>query len=130
MAALEFEYRKYKSNYYPLVTLRVSRLGKETGCEALLDSGSNYSLFQTEIAESLGIPIERGRRISIKTVSGEMPIFIHKITLQLLEKEFECEVGFVRGMGTSLNLLGRIGVFENHEITFKEKEKKLMLNEV
>ncbi len=49
--------------------------------------------------------------------------------MQAIGDPFECEIGFAK-MATSFNLIGRIGFFDRHEITFKEKEKMLALTEI
>ncbi len=40
-------------------------------------------------------------------------------------KEFECNVVFSDELSTSLNLLGRKGVFENFRIVFDEAQKSI-----
>ena len=86
-------------------------------------------LQKAELAQELGIPLERSAPALVKTVSEKVAVHLHKIRLQVLGEPFECEAAFIKNMGTSFNLLGRVGFFERHGITFKENEKKVVLNE-
>jgi hypothetical protein len=105
-------------------------MGKQIDTDALIDSGSNYSVFRPEFAQALGLPIERGRLTDFVGISADLSAYLHKIELQIFEKPFECEVAFTRKLHTSFNILGRVGFFDRHEITFKEKEKKVVITEI
>ena len=129
MASNEFPYKKYGGAYFPTVPVKLSRLGKEIDIGGLIDSGASYCVFHAELGEALGLPIGRSAPTYVDTVSEKVAVHMHKIRLQVLGEPFECEAAFVKNMGTSFNLLGRVGFFERHGITFKENEKKVVLDE-
>lgn len=130
MASFPFPYRKHADAFYPTVPVTISRLGRRLTVDALLDSGANYSLFRPEVADALGLPIDRGERVNFSGISSEIYAFLHRVDLKLFEKAFQCEVGFSRKMQTSFNILGRKDFFELHELLFREKEKKVTITEV
>ncbi len=129
MALESFQYRHHNKGLYPSVPIKLIHLGKELIIDGVVDSGSNYCIFHTWVAEQFGIPWQRGRKLVISTVSDKIDVFICNIGMQAIGEVFECEVGFSKH-GTSFNLLGRIGFFERHEITFLEKHKTLSLAEI
>lgn len=130
MATKEFPYVKYHERHYPMIPVQLIRFGKHIDTVALIDSGSNYSIFQPELAKVLGIPIDRGKLTTFSGISAAMEGHIHRIQIKVFDEPFECEVAFTRKLYTSFNILGRIGLFDRHEITFKEKENKVILTEL
>ncbi|MFH1750336.1 MAG: hypothetical protein ABH863_01520 [Candidatus Micrarchaeota archaeon] len=129
MSSKSFQYRHHNKGLYPSVPIKLLHLGKDLVVDGIVDSGSNYCIFHTWVADQLGIPWQRGRKLEISTVSEKVEIYILKVKMQVIGDPFECEIGFAK-MGTSFNLLGRIGLFERHEITFNEKEKTIVLTEI
>ncbi|MFH1200099.1 MAG: hypothetical protein V1708_03470 [Candidatus Micrarchaeota archaeon] len=129
MAEQSFPYRHHGKGLYPTIPVRLFHLSNEIACDGIVDSGSNYSIFQPWVAEAIGIPWMRGERMTLSTVSDKAEIFLFDLRMQAIGNLFNTRVGFAR-MGTSFNILGRVGFFERHEITFKEKEKRIVLKEL
>lgn len=130
METKELSYRQHKGGLFPMMQVKVLHLGKGVNVDGVIDSGSNYCLFNSEVAASLGLPLERAGPVEITTVSDKVKIYLHQVEMSVLGEPFSCKVGFMRKMGTSFNLLGRAGFFERHHVTFKENEKKVVLEEI
>ena len=120
-------YRKHGETFYPTAPFEIRHLGNLVVTDALIDSGATLSIFRPEIADRLGIPIERGKKILIRGIAGDVIAYVHALRIRILEQDFEWNVAFCRNLGFSLNLMGRSGFFENHEVTFHEKEKQVVL---
>lgn len=94
---------------------------------ALIDSGATVSIFRSEVAESLGINIEKGKEMYLGGVGGRIKGFLHRLTIEVAGKRFVCPIVFSRDYLVSFNLLGREGFFKRFRITFEEKKNYLKL---
>jgi hypothetical protein len=95
---------------------------------ALLDSGADYSLFNLEVAERLGIRKETSEKIGLQGVVGE-PFwgYLHKVPIQVEDKVFNCKIVF---SNVKTTLLGRDNFFLPFLVTFNEKQQKVSLKEL
>ena len=111
----------------------MAKLGKDKTSaryfEFLIDSGADYTLIPKSAATMLGVDynkipkqktkIETANLQSIQAKKTELLFIINKTKLKIpvliCEEEVEC-------------LLGRKGIFENFNITFKEKEQEVIFN--
>ncbi len=113
-----------------MVPVRLHNFGKTVGADALIDTGATFSIFKAEIADFLGVPIERGKKVLIITIGDHLVGYRHNLQMQVLDKTFDCEVVFSRDFRFSLNLLGRNGFLDNHLVTFNQADKKIIVEEV
>lgn len=93
----------------------------------LIDSGADYTLIPKSKAILLGLnykdlkttegTVEASNHTYIKTKTTHLHLTIDRITIKIpvlvCEEEIDC-------------LLGRKGVFENFEITFREKQQEVV----
>ena len=98
--------------------------------EALIDSGADFGCFKADLADALGIPLERGEKKEIATVGGKITAYMHNIEIQLFDRKIKCQVAFSREFRFHANLIGRQDFFIKHEILFKEKEKVIEITEI
>ncbi len=129
MVEQEFYYKTIGSQQYPIIPIMASRFDKTIAIDVLIDSGADFCCFKSEVATLLGIPIERGQQKKIATASDEIIAYLHEIELQIFDKHITCKVAFSREFKFLENIAGRLNFFEAHEITFKEKEKKVQIKE-
>lgn len=118
----EFSYIKA----HPLI--EVSLLGPKDKIKmlALVDSGADYSLFSLEVAEKLGIEIEKGKKVSLEGVKGEpFPGYCHKVPIKVGDLSFDCKIVFAK---VKVSLLGRDDFFLPFLITFNEKFQKVLID--
>lgn len=137
---LEVSYTPYvdsktqKSVTKPVIPVVIEHLGKEIKCLGLVDSGADYSLFNAEYADGLGLPVERGSLKDIRGISGSLKCREQEVTLKFLSgKHFKKIKGkrmFSRKYKRPFALLGRDTIFKLYEITFNEKEKLFVFKKI
>lgn len=88
----------------------VLRHGEEAAtCSAKVDTGAQVCLFEREIGEALGIDIESGHRVRLRTLTGTLTAFGHEVTLQTAGLTFYTVIYFPITHNLQRNLLGRQG---------------------
>lgn len=123
-----FPYRFDTSgNTFPVVPLSLEFGAKKKEFFALIDSGATVSIFRSEVAESLGINVEKGKEIYLGGVGGRIKGYLHRLKIEVAGKRFICPIVFSRDYLVSLNLLGREGFFKRFRIIFEEKKNYLKL---
>lgn len=121
-----FPYRNDTSgNLFPVIPLSLEFGAEKKEFFALVDSGATVSIFRSEVAESLGINIEKGKEIYLGGVGGRIKGFLHRLKIEVAGKKFVCPIVFSRDYLVSFNLLGREGFFKRFRITFEEKKNYL-----
>ena len=122
-----FPYKNTAGQFYPIIKLSLIYQETKFTIEALVDSGANISVFGADIAESLGVKIESGKRIFLGGVGGRILGYEHKIDMELAGKRFNAKVVFSAEYVVSFNLVGRADVFDKFTICFDEARKQLEL---
>jgi len=108
---------------YPLIQVVLIGPKDKIKILALLDSGADYSLFSLEVAERLGIKVEKGKRISLQGVAGQPFLgYLHEVPVQVEDITLKCKIVFSKVRAT---LLGRDNFFLPFLITFNEKGQKV-----
>lgn len=123
----EFSYFEKNGQWFPIIEVTLKHGSKQINVEALLDSGASFSVFQPEIAEYLGITIEKGSKIYLTGIGGRILGYLHKIPVTIAQTTFSCKVVFSQEFNVSLNLLGRNNFFLPFIISFFEKKRKVSL---
>ena len=125
---MKFSYRKTPSDdpsqrwfSRPIIDVTVSG-DKSTTVAALVDSGADISLFNVEVAEYIGLDVEKGRIVYVGGVGeGRLKAYLHKVKLQVegIEKAVEVPIAFTENLGVS-GILGQEGFFDTHRIKFEK----------
>jgi len=123
----EFSYSKKNSQWFPTINVVIQGPKKRKLFKALIDSGASFSVFRAEVADYLGISVEKGKPIYLTGIGGRILGYLHKIPIKVGVKKFICKIVFSKEYTVSLNILGRDNFFLPFLITFNEKEKKLIL---
>ncbi len=123
---MKFEYQFAEGRFLPIVTIKLQ--GKQGGINstAYLDTGASYSLFHTDIAEILGIQLEKGELSEMTVGDGDtLKVYLHKLKVQIADKEFFAMIGFSKGIGIGIgfNIGGIKDIFDRFIICFHQKEK-------
>ena len=125
---ISFDYKEIKGKSYPAIPVTLLSKGKRIEIYTIIDSGSEVSLFDKELAKRLGINYRLTKDIRyMGGVSGRLLVYVHQLDISIGGRTFPCKIGFSDERTTSHNLLGRQGFFENFKITFDEKNKKIFL---
>lgn len=102
--------------------------GNATREQAKVDPGAEVCLFKREIGVRLGITIEHGEPITLRTLSGTLEAFGHEITLQTGELIFQSIVYFAKYQGLPHNILGRRGWLRNLRLAVIDYDNLLYLS--
>lgn len=123
-----FPYRKdVHGDYYPVIDLFIYYKNGFVRTSALIDSGATISVFRSEVANELGIDIEKGKLTLLRGIAGRIEGYIHHLKVMIATKSFTCPIVFSHEHLVSLNLLGRDVFFEQFTIIFEEKRRQLRL---
>ncbi|MEK7077581.1 MAG: retropepsin-like aspartic protease [Patescibacteria group bacterium] len=123
----EFSYLEKDGQHFPMVEVILEHGARAISVKALVDSGASFSVFHPEIAEYLGVKIERGRKIYLTGIGGRILGYLHTLKLKLGRKTFRCKIVFSPEFKVSFNLLGRDNFFWPFVISFVEKKRKVIL---
>lgn len=123
----EFPYFEKDGQYFPIVEVTLKHFKRVIIVRALVDSGASFSVFHPEVAEYLGVEIERGKKVYLTGIGGRILGYVHEISLTLAGKTFKCKIVFSREFNVSFNLLGRDNFFTPFTISFIEKNRKMVI---
>lgn len=119
---MRFPYFQLSPKYFaPIVPIKI--LGKDgwIDFEAYIDSGASYSIFKSDRAEILGLDYKKGQEFFLTVGDGGiLKVYIHRLKVELANKNFVAHVGFSNQLGIAFNLLGRKSFFENFQICFND----------
>ena len=107
------------------ITLSVSHT--RVHCNAKLDTGSSHCIFARHIGEELGIDIETGLRLTVRTVTGTFIVYLHEVNLSVASFELSVLVGFAADEMFQRNVLGRRGFLEQMSLGLVDYEGELYL---
>ena len=122
-----FPYFQRGAQYYPAIDITLFVKKDELTIKALIDSGASFSVFRPEIAEHIGIAIEKGKPMYLEGIGGRILGYLHRVRAEVGQKKFLCSIVFSREFTVSFNLLGRDNFFSHFRITFDEKKKEVIL---
>jgi len=123
----EFSYSKRNSQWFPTIDIIIGGPKRTEAFKALVDSGASYSVFRTEVAERLGVKIEKGKPVYLTGIGGRILGYLHNLRISVNEKSFNCKIVFSKEYTVSLNRLGRDNFFIPFLITFNEKFRKIKI---
>ena len=124
---VNFPYTAKAERQYPLIDIALAKGRKSLVVKALVDSSASFSVFRPEIAEFLGVSIEKGETFYLEGIGGRILGYLHVLNARVSSKSFRCKIVFSYEFTVSFNLLGRDNFFDKFLITFDEKKKKVIL---
>lgn len=127
MSIIEFPYSIHKGYFMPIIPITILK----HKVWAYVDSGATFSIFHADTANRLEIDIQTGKKQMIVVGDGSfIPVYFHNLTLQIDKFELQAPIGFSERLGVGFDLLGRKGIFDNFQICFNEKERKLTFQKI
>lgn len=118
----------------PIIPIRVRSGDKELSYAALIDSGADFCIFDSEVGEQLGLDIHSGQKENFGGIqsAGKATAFIHEIKINIGGWDYKTKVGFSSDIAKfGYGILGQKGFFDlftvkfdltNEEIEIKEKK--------
>lgn len=127
MSSIEFPYVVHKGIPLPIIPLIIN--GHDMW--AFVDSGATFSVFYVQSAERLGLNVNKGRKQMVVVGDGSfIPIYLHNLTLQIGKYKINAPIGFSERLGVGFNLLGRTGIFNQFQVCFNDKGKKIIFHKL
>lgn len=114
-----------------IVTTVLNDKGHERYVEFLVDSGADYTILSKTTAGFLDIDYKNIRSPEIHLEAADMRIIKGKkvhLVIKIGSKNILTPV-FITNQVVE-NLLGRRGIFDHYEITFKEKNRQVVFKEI
>ena len=129
---MKFNYKYYGSGVLrPVIEIKVKSNSNSLKYHVLVDSGADMSLFHAEVAEALGIDINKGRKGLVTGIGGKSSeYFLHKINIEVGGWEQQINVGFlptIGGRSAPYGIVGQKGFFENFVVKFDLNKEEIEL---
>lgn len=138
---MDFEYKKIeftsfnnrqKIVYRPIIPVTIFYEGKETSTSAMIDSGCDINLFDSTLAQILGINIKMGEEERICGIDGKPePYWIHEIEMRIAQNnnyKYKVRIGFKDNYPEHQHhrgLLGQEGFFNIYNVKLDWYHKKI-----
>lgn len=124
---VEFGYLKDAvGRYAPIVYLQVWTGNRWLYLQAYVDSGAFWSVFHVDVAQLLGIRLNRAKRRYVSLGNGALlPIYVQRIRVRFAGQEFVAPAGFSDALRMGFNLMGRSGFFDRFTMCFNDRARLL-----
>src|SRR3989338_5402154 len=95
---MKFVYKKtFGSVVTPIIPIGIHSNHGYFQTTALIDSGSHFNIFDSQIGDALGIEVNKGKKQNVYGVVGkETAVYFHTVTLEIKDYKYETEVGFMK----------------------------------
>jgi hypothetical protein len=122
MPLVEFPYTLHRGYSMPIIPIMILT----HKLWAFVDSGAIFTLLSVDEARRLGIDWERGRRQLIVVGDGSfIPSYIHNLSIHIGPWEVTAPVGFSERLRVGFNVLGRTGIFDQFQVCFNDRERRV-----
>ncbi len=124
---VEFSYLRDASGHYaPIIYLEVWTGNRWLYLQAYVDSGASWSVFHVDVAQLLGIKLNKTKRHYLSLGNGSViPVYLQHIKVRFAGKEFLVPAGFSDSLRVGFNLLGRAGFFNRFTFCFNDRARTL-----
>lgn len=115
--------------FRPVIDIRIEWNSQSTQYRVLIDSGADYCVFHAEVAEVLGIPLTKGKKMIFYGTGGTpQAAYFHTIQMEIGGWPMELYCGFSYDMKTlPYGILGQTGFFDQFKIEFDYQNKRIEL---
>ena len=130
LSRVEFPYLKdAQGRYAPIVYLQAWTGNRWLYLQAYVDSGASWSVFHVDVAQLLGIKLNRAKRRYVALGNGSvLPIYLQRIKVRFAGQEFLVPAGFSDALRMGFNLMGRAGFFDRFLMTFNDRARTLTVS--
>lgn len=132
LGRVEFPYLKdAQGRDAPIVYLQAWTGNRWLYLQAYVDSGASLSVFHVDVAQLLGIKLNRAKRRYVALGNGAvLPIYLHGIRVRFAGAEFTAPAGFSDALHMGFNLMGRAGFFSRFELSFNDRDRVLTVTRI
>ena len=96
-----------------------------------VDSGATFTILSTDDAQRIGIDWERGSQQMIVVGDGSfISAYFHDLSIQIDQWQITAPVGFSERLGVGFNLLGRKGIFDQFQVCFNDRTRKVTFQKI
>jgi len=115
----------------PIANIKLQTTGgKWIKYEPFIDSGADITIIPYSVGKYLGFKIDEGNLIHFHGVAGkEVPTILTRVKMRIGDIELEPRVAWAL-IEEAPPLLGRLDIFERFNITFREKEGKIIFEPI
>jgi len=128
---MKFRYKRYDSHLRPVIPLKVKYGERAITYSALVDSGADSCLFDTQVAAELGIDLDKnGVPARVGGIAGQTATyFIHPVTIEIGGWPFEIQAGFIPLVAGRFNygVVGQEGFFDKFKVIFDLEKEEIEL---
>lgn len=113
---------KLKWTARPYIRIRLRGQAASKDVYALIDSGADRSLFNTQMAQALGLNLDKAAEEIFSGIEGgSLKAKLHKVIVQIvgMSEEIEILAGFINSSGV-VAILGQDGFFDAFRIKFEK----------
>jgi hypothetical protein len=123
---MKFNYKSFGKNrdgeqvIRPIIPIKLKGGDKEFQYDVLVDSGADVCIFDSEIAELIGINVTSGRVDTFGGVTGvSKASYIHEVEMEVGGWPYKAEVSFAPGISRfGHGIVGQKGFFEFFKVGF------------
>lgn len=113
--------------HLPLIPLTV--YGPKTHLEvlALVDSGAEHNVFGQEVADRVGLSLEKGSPVLLAGIEGkDLPGHLVSVELQVGRQRWHAPTIFSQALGSQV-ILGQAGFFAFFTVTFRYQKSEMRI---
>lgn len=127
MPLIEFPYTLHKGYLLPIIPISIH----SHKVWVFVDSGATFSILNVDDAERIGVDWQGGRPQMIVVGDGSfIPTFFHDLLIQIGTFQVTAPIGFSERLGVGFNLLGRTGVFDQFEVCFNDRARRVTFQQL
>ena len=108
---------------FPAIPVRLISAHGMIDFLAILDSGSEQSLFDGTLLAPIGLSLFQGKLISLRSLGGTVDAYQHAVEIEVQGHRFPCEICF-SSQPIRHNLLGR-NFFTHIQLGFRERHLEI-----
>jgi hypothetical protein len=115
----------------PIIPVYLFNNKKIIGYEAIMDSGADFNIFHSEIADILGINYKKGHKRRLFGLSSQkIKGYEHEVEIKIQGfGKYKTKIIFSNQIPVnSFGVLGNIGFFNHYNVNFKYNEKLISIN--
>jgi hypothetical protein len=127
---MKFRYKKYATGLLrPVIPIEIIYKDKSVPYEVLIDSGADFCIFDAQIGEILGVPIEEDEQFEVAGITGEKePIYLHLLEIKVGGWLYKIKAAFLRKIGPyGYGVVGQKGFFDNFIVRFDLLKEEIEL---